>query len=48
VDFQRLLRLDSLLASPPPLTSGLLELLGRLDSQLDDVFAALGLHVAVP
>jgi len=48
VDFGRLLKLDSLLASPPPLSAGLLDLLSRLDSQLDGVFAALGLHVALP
>jgi hypothetical protein len=48
VDFARLLKLDSLLTAPPPLAADLLGLLDRLDTQLDGVFGALGLHLAVP
>jgi lysophospholipase L1-like esterase len=48
VDFERLLRLDSLIAAPPPLAAGLLQLLGSLDDHLDAIFARLGLHVSEP
>jgi lysophospholipase L1-like esterase len=48
VDFERLLKLDSLLSAPPPLAADLLGLLDRLDTYVDGVFGALGLHFAGP